>query len=384
MKWFNYEEMKVLLFGLVAVIVLGGGSAKADFTFGEPVNLGPAINSSGQEFGPQIWADGLSLRFERCSNWSGPYEVVLATRPTRQDSWNAPVSVGLTLCGGCTDPAVLYESITVIPGLTTSDGLELYFNETGPDSYGGTDLYMLQRQTVDADWGEAVNLGPVVNTSADEISPTISPDGLELYFSGYWSEVRPGGYGNADLWVTTRQTRDDPWTEPVNLGPTVNTAKQDARPCISADGLVLFFDSLRPGGSGSADLYMMRRATRLDTWQKPVNLGPIVNGSGWEECAFPSADGSALFFDTDSPWPGGYGGADIWQAPIIPICDFNGDGNIDTDDLLIMIDNWGTDESLCDIGPMPWGDGIVDIEDLKVFIKYWEQENMPQETDDGE
>ncbi|MHC4070526.1 MAG: hypothetical protein ACYSWW_06385 [Planctomycetota bacterium] len=48
-----------------------------------------------------------------------------------------------------------------------------------------------------------------------------------------------------------------------------------------------------------------------------------------------------------------------------------------------MIDNWGTDESFCDIGPMPWGDGVVDVEDLKVFIKYWEQENMPQETEEG-
>jgi len=63
--------------------------------------------------------------------------------------------------------------------------------------------------------------------------------------------------------------------------------------------------------------------------------------------------------------------------------DFNGDGNINTDDLVIMIDNWGTSESLYDIGPMPWGDGVVDIEDLKVFIKYWEQENMPENPQDN-
>ncbi len=48
-----------------------------------------------------------------------------------------------------------------------------------------------------------------------------------------------------------------------------------------------------------------------------------------------------------------------------------------------MIDNWGTDESFCDIGPMPWGDGVVDVEDLKVFIKYWGPENMLQETEGG-
>ena len=65
-----------------------------------------------------------------------------------------------------------------------------------------------------------------------------------------------------------------------------------------------------------------------------------------------------------------------------PPPDFNGDGFIDTDDLLIMIDNWGTDDPTCDIGPMPWGDDIVDIEDLKVFMEYWEQENMPQEPEE--
>jgi hypothetical protein len=63
---------------------------------------------------------------------------------------------------------------------------------------------------------------------------------------------------------------------------------------------------------------------------------------------------------------------DIWQSSVESIVDFNSDGFIDTEDLLIMIENWGTDNSLCDIGPMPWGNGIVDIKDLEVFIKYRE------------
>jgi hypothetical protein len=54
-------------------------------------------------------------------------------------------------------------------------------------------------------------------------------------------------------------------------------------------------------------------------------------------------------------------------VPIIPIVDFNGDGEVDGGDILIMVDFWGTDDSGCDIGPMAWGDGIVDIEDLKVL-----------------
>jgi len=50
--------------------------------------------------------------------------------------------------------------------------------------------------------------------------------------------------------------------------------------------------------------------------------------------------------------------------------DFNGDGIVDSDDICIMADYWGTDESLCDIGPMPWGDGIVDIQDLIVLAEH--------------
>ena len=88
-----------------------------------------------------------------------------------------------------------------------------------------------------------------------------------------------------------------------------------------------------------------------------------------------SVDGSKLYFSSNRD--GGQGGFDLYLVPIEPVVDLNGDGYINTEDLLIMIDNWDTDESLCDIGPMPWGDGVVDFEDLKVFIKYWEQENMP-------
>ena len=53
-----------------------------------------------------------------------------------------------------------------------------------------------------------------------------------------------------------------------------------------------------------------------------------------------------------------------------PVVDFNGDGIVDSADVCIMVDNWGTDDSLCDIGPMPWGDGIVDVQDLIVLAEH--------------
>ncbi|MHC4751967.1 MAG: hypothetical protein ACYTFW_19095, partial [Planctomycetota bacterium] len=67
----------------------------------------------------------------------------------------------------------------------------------------------------DFTFGTPVNLGPAVNTSGKEASPSISSDNLTLYFETKES-------GDWDIWVTTRETTDDPWGEAVNLGPPVN------------------------------------------------------------------------------------------------------------------------------------------------------------------
>jgi hypothetical protein len=102
----------------------------------------------------------------------------------------------------------------------------------------------------------------------------------------------------------------------------------------------------------------------------------MVNSTSGEDGPKIIVDGSMLYFHSNRP--GGFGSWDVWQTSILPIVDFNGDGNIDTDDLMILVNCWGQNEPLCDIGPTPLGDGIVDMEDLKVFMSYWEQENMPE------
>jgi hypothetical protein len=57
-------------------------------------------------------------------------------------------------------------------------------------------------------------------------------------------------------------------------------------------------------------------------------------------------------------------------VPILPIVDFNADGIVDATDMCIMVDYWGTDNPLCDIGPMPWGDGVVDVQDLILLSEH--------------
>lgn len=114
---------------------------------------------------------------------------------------------------------------------------------------------------------------------------------------------------------------------------------------------------------------MARRASLSDPWQAPVNLGPIVNSPQDDCLARISPDGHTLYLGSTRS-----GSIDNYQVPILPIMDFNGDWTADLDDLVLLIDNWGTDNTLYDIGPFAWGDGKVDIEDLKVFITEWEKE----------
>jgi len=359
MKWLNGNRISLLLVGFVAAVVVGGGSAKADFTFGEPTNLDAPINSPSLDASPFISSDGLQLYF--CSDREGGIgktDLWMVTRSTKDDEWGPPVNLGTPINSPESESAPCI----------SADGLTLYFASRRPGGSGNLDIWVTTSATVNDPWAEPVNLGPLINSSFIDSGPSLSPDGLSLFFYSY----KPGGSGNFDIWVTTRSTDSDPWGTSMNLGSTVNSSYADGVPSISADGLMLFFYSDRPAGYGGGDLWVTTRASNSDPWRTPVNLGSPVNSSTVDSCPNISTDGLTLYFLSDRP--GGQGSFDLWQVPIIPFVDFNGDGIVDIDDLVILIEHWGQDEPSVDIGPMPWGDGIVDVQDLDVLMSYWGQE----------
>jgi len=190
----------------------------------------------------------------------------------------------------------------------SGDGLSLFYNSLRPGGSGGIDLWITTRETTSEPWGEPVNLGPTVNSSSNDGLPNISADGLTLHFNSN----RPGGFGGEDIYVTTRTTTDDDWEIPVNLGPIVNSSAGEFGMSISADGLALYFASQRPNGYGSYDIWITKRTTTDDDWNTPENLGPIVNSSASSAAPEISADGLALLFACDRP--GGYDGGDLWIA----------------------------------------------------------------------
>jgi hypothetical protein len=126
------------------------------------------------------------------------------------------------------------------------------------------------------DWSEPVNLGPLINTPSQEQGPALSKDGLSLYF-----HRREGDRFSTtdDIWVSQRTSVDDAWGAPVNLGATVNSPFRDFTPTLSRDEHWLFLSSERPGGVGLADLWVSWRPNIHDDfgWQAPTNLGPNVN-----------------------------------------------------------------------------------------------------------
>lgn len=286
---------------------LANRQSYAAFHLGVPQNLGPGVNTPAFETSAGISMDG--LRFYLVRN---RVRLWVSTRVSSSEPWTAALYLGSLMPKEIMKTAA---SIPFLAGVTPADGLEAYYAADLPNGYGNDDIWFMRRDSTEDAWGPLVNLGSPVNTAYDEHYACISPDGLELYFGGYTGEhTRPGGYGASDLWVSRRATREAPWHEPVNLGPTINSAFIDARPTISPNGLLLFFDSSRPGGFGSLDLYVTKRTSLSHSWEEPINLGPLVNTPDIEECARISADGSMLYWD--SPRLGGYGGNDLWQAAI--------------------------------------------------------------------
>jgi len=352
------------LVGLGLLSGLDAPPARADFTFGAPVDVQsafPLLDFAQSDGIICFSADGLEMYLDCIRvGGQGRDDLWVCKRASLEDDWGPPENLGATVNSAQVDYSASL----------TADGLELYFSSWRPGGSGCSDLYVIKRATRNSPWGSPTNLGPAVNTSYQEGATSVSSGGLELYFQS----DRPGGYGGIDLYVSTRATTQDLWGDPVNLGPAVNSPVHGVLPFLSPDGLLLVFVSDPPGGYGGGDLWMARRASRSAPWQPAVNLGPIVNGPIDEMYPCFAPDGSALYFARMDASTSTF---TQMKAPILPVVDFNADGKVDLDDLVLLIDHWGTDNTLYDIGPFAWGDGVVDVEDLKVFIAEWEKENPP-------
>jgi len=296
-------EDKKAAFDMSQYIAAGSRGKTFALTLGKATRLGPSVNSSDpsdHEWMPRISLDGLSLAVFR--GYDEMLEKWVITRLDNHSLWGNPI-----LENRFSGPA------TIVPGMTTKDGLEFYGWSDRPGGYGHADIVMMKRETLESPWSGPTNIGPLVNTRYAEEVTSISPNGLEIYFCDM-DFPRPGGNGGGDLWVARRISIEDPWQKPLNLGPEINSPASDSRPHISADGLKLLFDSRRAGGYGGADLYLTRRSGVEAPWEPAINLGPQINSPVDELNPAISPDGQMLLFVR-------YG--DIWMTPIIYPADYS-------------------------------------------------------------
>ena len=187
-------------------------------------------------------------------------------------------------------------------GCISQDGRILYFTACGrKDGMGRCDLYISYRK--EGGWSQPQNLGPTVNTGGWESQPCLSIDGQTLYFVS----DRKDGLGGMDIWRSTLV--EGQWSKPVNMGPGINTKGDEKSPFISFDNNTLYFSSNGHIGMGGLDLFMCRR-TDDTSWSEPQNLGYPINTQGDESSLIVSPDGSTAFFSSDKF--GGQGGLDLY------------------------------------------------------------------------
>jgi hypothetical protein len=284
--------------GLVLVLALFAFPSEAQrfSDWSAPVNLGPVVNTAAGDTCPAISKDGLTLYFARSAS-----EIWFTTRESLTAPWAPPQRLPA--------PINVAGSANFCPVLVVN-GHYLYFVSDRSGGCGGNDMYVSFRKDKrdNLGWETPVNLGCQVNSPQGDTrpSPFEGDDGTEYL---YFSSSRPGGLGGLDIYVSTMQS-DGTFGPPARVDG-LNTTFADARPNVrERDGLEIFFDSNRGGGSGGFDLWTSTRASVSDPWSTPTNLGPIVNSSATEQRPSLSWDGTALYFLSDRP--GGSGGIDLW------------------------------------------------------------------------
>jgi Tol biopolymer transport system component len=212
------------------------------------------------------------------------------------------------------DLAKPFGDIRVVPGVNTANGedgvslspdeLTIYFasnrNDPGTPDY---DIFVASRATVNADFGAASPI-TAVNTGSDDRDPSISSDGLSLFFHS----SRNAAADSYDLFVSTRTNTGTSFGAATPLGSDINTATVETAPFVTADGQSLYFN--RDAGTGTYSI--LRAGLGATGFSNPVKLTELEPAGEGAYSPALSADGLTMFFASDRA--GGAGSGDIWMA----------------------------------------------------------------------
>jgi outer membrane protein OmpA-like peptidoglycan-associated protein len=246
----------------------------------KPENLGDSINTTDLEYFPSLTIDGKKMVFtERIKGNEDFFE---------SDLNNGKWSKAFPLPGNINSSSFNEGAQNI-----SQDGKWLIFTGCNfPEGLGSCDLYI--SYLTKNGWSEPQNLGPNVNSEFWESTPSLSPDKKDLYFS---SNV-PGGFGGKDIWVCHRN-ENGRWEEPLNLGPEINTPADESTPFIHADNQTLYFNSNgHECYSEKPDIFVSRKL-QDGKWGKPENLGYPINTIDDEGSLIVAADGKTAYYSSD-------------------------------------------------------------------------------------
>ena len=254
-----------------------------------PINLGSNINSLNEEYLPAISIDGMSLVYSRRFVKDDVLqEDFFISKKDSNNLWLPSKLFGNHLNTNGNEGAFSFSIDNNRAVFTSCDR---------DDRLGSCDLYFLIN-------GRTFNAGRVINSKVWDSQGCFSPDGRYLYFVS----SREGGYGGKDIWRSEITT--DGFLEPENLGSLINTKYDEMSPFLHPDNLTLYFASNGHVGMGDYDIYLCRRNNTLQSWQSPKNLGFPINTNNTENSLIVANNGRTAYYTSNKS---GFGKEDIFS-----------------------------------------------------------------------
>ena len=238
-------------------------------------NIGKNVNTTYSELIPVIAPDGKTLYFVR-----DDYPGNLTKDKDHNDIWVSYFTRGIWTRATNIDRPLNNDGHNFVIAITT-DNNSLILNGTytafGEDGGNGISISNKLR---DGSWSIPKEI-EIENFYNDDLYQnfSMSPD-LQTIVMGI--ERSDDTQGESDLYVSFKK-QDGTYTEPKNLGPTINTFDEEGTPFIAADGRTLYFYSEGHAGYGNADIFVSKRLDNTWTnWTEPLNLGPNINTDRWD------------------------------------------------------------------------------------------------------
>lgn len=234
------------------------------------INMGLGVNSLKADYGPTIGNVDTILLFTSKRN----IHTQTLERKYDEDLFYSVQEFGMWM--DAEEFKTINTSYNEGSACLSKDGKHLYFARCdSPDSKGSCDIFIADLKP-DNTWGNVRNLGANINSIYWDSHPSLSHSGDTLFFSS----DRKGGFGMTDIYYSVKDSKGE-WQPAKNMGPIINTRGQEVSPFFHHKFKVLYFSSNgHPLNFGDFDIYKSYK--QGNNWAEPKNVGPLVNGPGSE------------------------------------------------------------------------------------------------------